>query len=445
MVELNLPTGIRVRRRQRTNRRVRREGESSSLFTVLAADLALRRTSLTGGLRGERVLNTSVGARAERTLAIGVMAVRATFLVQLTLSLGDGLSRSPQPAVFAAVSAAMIVESLLFGLALWRQQAVRPRTVAVDVVLVAAVVALEPLFSSPADRVGTWTAWGFAAVTVAGLSAGAGLRRGLLVAVAALLLSGVYLAVSLPATWGRGMTTTALVNSVAILGFAAAAWVFVRFVRELALLADEARAEAVAAARNAELERQRMLLHDQATVLNWLSHTGLDPAMELALRDQAGRASQQIRAFLAAEPAPAHTVTGPEDQLLLRDVVATVAGEFHDLPLTLNVDLVRDQRLDMAVAAALAAALNTLLHNVRRHAQATSVVIHGDQLTDARWELTVQDDGVGFDPAAARRGYGLRVQAGEALGAAGLGVAVDSGIGEGTRVAITGPGTRAAS
>lgn len=384
-------------------------------------------------------MNTAVGARAERTIGIGVIAARATFLLQLILSVNDGYSRSPSPAVFALAAGAMVVESIVFGVVVWRRGALSQRTAAVDVGLVAVLVALEPLYSSAADRVGTWAAWGFAAAIIVALTAGAGLRRGLSVAVAALVLWGVYVAVSLPAAWGRGMTSTALVNSVAMLGFAAAAWVFARFIRELARLADEARAEAAAVARNAELECQRMLLHDQATVLSWLSHTGLDPAMELALRDQAGRASQQIRAFLAAEPAATQLATDIGEPLL-RDVVSTVAGEFHDLPLTLNVDLVQDRQLEAHVGAALAAALRTLLHNVRRHARATSVVIHADRLADDRWELTVTDDGVGFDPAASTLGYGLRVQAGEALRAAGLGVCIDSGLGEGTRVAITGPG-----
>lgn len=299
-----------------------------------------------GAARG--AMDTAVGARAERTIGIGVVAARATFLLQLILSVNDGYSRSPSPAVFTLVAGAMVVESIVFGVVVWRQNSLSPRTAAVDVGLVAVLVALEPLYSSPADRVGTWAAWGFAAAIIVALTAGAGLRRGPSVAVAALVLSGVYVAVSLPAAWGRGMTSTALVNSVAMLGFAAAAWVFARFIRELARLADEARAEAAAVARNAELERQRMLLHDQATVLSWLSHTGLDPAMELALRDQAGRASQQIRAFLAAEPAAPQLATDIGEPLL-RDVVSTVAGEFHDLPLTLNVDLVQDQQLEAHV------------------------------------------------------------------------------------------------
>lgn len=390
-------------------------------------------------------LVSSLGVRAERTIVSGVLAVRATFVVQLVLSLSEGFSRSSQPPVFAALAAAMIVESVLFGLVLWRGQAIRPIAAAADVCFVAVALALEPLYSTPADRVGTWVAWGFGAAVVAALSAGAGLCRPLHVGVAALTLSVVYLAVSLPATRGRGMTGTALTNSFAMLGFAAASWVIARFIRDLALIADEARAEAAAVARNAELERQRMLLHDQATVLNWLSRTGLDPAMEVALRDQAGRASQQIKAFLAAERSAVRPITGTDGQPLLRDVVATVAGEFHDLPLTLNVDLVGDQPLDRHVGAALAAAVRTLLHNVRRHAKASSVVIHGDQLCGGRWEMTVQDDGVGFDTSAAALGYGLRVQAGEALHAAGLAVAVDSAPGEGTKVAITGPITQGGS
>lgn len=385
----------------------------------------------------------SLTAKAEKAIVNGVLAGRATFVVQLILSLGEGYTRSSQAPVFAVVAAAMIVESVLFGSVLWRGKAIGVGVAAADVCFVAVALALEPVYSTPADRVGTWVAWGYGAAVVVSLSAGAGLRRPLHVGVAAVALSAVYLAVSLPATVGRGLTGTALTNSFAMLGFAAASWVIAHFIRDLALIADNARAEAVAVARSAELERQRMLLHDHATVLSWLSRTGLDPAMEVALRDQAGRASQQIKAFMAAERPAVQCIAGSTGgQPMLRDVLATVAGEFHDLPLTLNVDLVADHPLDGHVGAALAAAVRTLLHNVRCHAKATSVVVHADQVCADRWEVTVQDDGVGFNTVAVDPGYGLRVQAGEALHVAGLAVALDSVPGEGTKVAITGPSIR---
>jgi signal transduction histidine kinase len=45
--------------------------------------------------------------------------------------------------------------------------------------------------------------------------------------------------------------------------------------------------------------------------------------------------------------------------------------------------------------------------NVAKHAQASQVDITIDQ-RDHTWEMTVRDNGVGFDPAAAHRGNGLK-------------------------------------
>jgi signal transduction histidine kinase len=384
------------------------------------------------------VAQRAMEARAERAIVMAVLVVRATFVVQLVVSLAHSLGRAERPVLFTALAVTMLLESALLVAVSVRRRRLTRRAALVDVAVIVVMVLAEPLYSRPVDRVGTWVAWGFSAAAAGALTAGVGPRRLREAVLCALAMVGAYLAVSLPAATVTGFGWTAVTNSVALVGFAVGAWLTARLVRELARAADEARAEAAEAARRAAVERQRGLLHDQATVLSLLSRPGLPPETESALRHQAARGSKQIRAFLAHEDAPAAGSPTDGRSVPLAAVLAAVADEFADLPLTLNVDLAGQVRVAAAAAQTLAAAVRTLLHNVRRHAAATAVTVHADELPDGSWEVTVQDDGVGFDPARAP-GYGLRVQAGSRLRELGMTAVVDAAPGEGTRVSIAGP------
>jgi signal transduction histidine kinase len=387
---------------------------------------------------GAAAAESAMRARAERAIVMAVFAVRATFVVQLVVSLAHSAGRAERPMLFTGLAVAMVLESaLLVAVAIRRRELTR-RVAFADVAFIVLMLLAEPLYSRPADRVGTWVAWGFGAAAAGALTAGVGPRRLRETVFSALAMVSAYLVVSLPAATRTGLTWTALTNSLALVGFAVGSWLTARLVRDLARAADEARAEAAEAARRAAVERQRVLLHDQATVLSLLSRSGLPPETESALRHQAARGSRQIRAFLAHEDAPAVRLALGGYSLPLAAVLAAVADEFADLPLTLNVDLAGQVNVSPAMAQALAPAVRTLLHNVRRHAAATTVTVHADELSDGSWEVTVQDDGVGFDPAHAF-GYGLRVQAGSRLREAGMSVAVESAPGEGTWVTIVGP------
>lgn len=377
-----------------------------------------------------------MSARAERALVIAVLAVRATFVAQLVVAAPDGAARAGRPVLFVALALAMVLESVLLGAFLVHRATVTRVAALVDLAFVTLMILAEPSYSAAADRVGTWVAWGFGAGAAGALATGVGLRRLRHVVGGGLVLVAAYLVVSLPSGRAAGAGWTALTNSLALVGFALGAWVTARFVRDLAATADDARAEAAELARRAAIDRQRLLLHDQATVLSLLSRPGLGADVESVLRKQASLGSRRILAFLAREELPADGAAGGAD-VSLTDVVCAVAEEFGDLPLTVNVDLAVAVRVTAAVAHALADAVRTLLHNVRTHAHATAVTVHADCLPQGAWEVSVQDDGIGFDPGEPY-GFGLQVQAGSALRAAGMRVTIDSASAEGTKVTIVG-------
>jgi signal transduction histidine kinase len=156
----------------------------------------------------------------------------------------------------------------------------------------------------------------------------------------------------------------------------------------------------------------------------------LDPKMEELLRSQAAAGAVRIRTFLTGHP------TGPIGDGTLGGCVRAAATHFTDLPLTLSIDLATDVQLEPAVADAVEQAIRTLLHNVRNHAHANKVVIHADTCGKTGWEMSVLDDGQGFDATVTPVGFGLGQQVHAALMAHGISASITSRPGEGTMVVL---------
>jgi ligand-binding sensor domain-containing protein len=93
------------------------------------------------------------------------------------------------------------------------------------------------------------------------------------------------------------------------------------------------------------------------------------------------------------------------------------------------------QRLPLEFRRHLFFAFKETLHNVRKHSAATRVTI---SVSVTRREVTVrvEDDGRGFDPAAASSGHGLRSLRQRAKDVGGA-VTIDSETGKGARVTLT--------
>ncbi len=136
------------------------------------------------------------------------------------------------------------------------------------------------------------------------------------------------------------------------------------------------------------------------------------------------------------------------DDLLGRDFVATVreyvgrVNEIHHIPTTLTVSPGLDERvLEPMLLVQLLRIVQEALTNIRKHAcaqsAAVSLVAQGSVL-----QVTVEDDGVGFDPAHAHSqtgtGYGLSAMRDRVRGIGGS-VEFDSAPGKGTRVRVRVP------
>jgi PAS domain S-box-containing protein len=115
---------------------------------------------------------------------------------------------------------------------------------------------------------------------------------------------------------------------------------------------------------------------------------------------------------------------------------AAAARSRHDLQVV--TDLGPEPELPLAVKEALYRIAQEALHNTVKHAHARSVQLKLAQ-HDGEVELEIDDDGVGFDPAAAYPGHlGLTSMRERAIAISGE-LVVQSGHGAGTHLRVRGP------
>ena len=402
------------------------------------------------GWRSGRGSLPSTSAGVEICALTVFLGVRAVNLGQLAVSLPDAMRHTTSPGLFLGVLACYLLESVLLGVAVVRAGAYRdPRLGVLDVGTAVLVLLLQPAFVPPGDIVGSWTAWGFACTLGSAYGAAVVFRRRRATALAVLALSCGYLLGSLFAVTDAERAAV-LANAFSYAGFAVLARLMVGYLRRLGASAEEARRLAAETARKAELERQRVLLHDNISVLRLLSRTDLPPDLAEPLQAQATALANKVRAFLddarvsdwaqlaGTAPDGPGGADRPERELVA--VVRAAAEGFWDLRLALNLDLAHGTPLAGPAAAAVEAAVATLLHNARLHAAADSVVVHADVDEAAgEWEVTVRDDGRGFDPGATPLGFGLRFQVRDTLARHGIRTDLRSRPGDGTTVTLRGP------
>ncbi|WP_435615647.1 hypothetical protein [Streptomyces coelicoflavus] len=394
------------------------------------------------------------------------LGVRAVSMCQLSVSLVSGLRHTTEPALFVAVLVGYLVESVTLAVVLVRARAYRDEWWGrLDVGAAVLVLLAQPAFVAPQDTTGSWTAWGYACTLGSACGAAIVFRRRRATALAVLALSSGYLTGALLTASGPARVTV-LANAFSYAGFALLTRLLVGYLRRLGANVENARRGAVEAAaesaRLREVERQRWLLHDNISVLRLLARTDLPTEMAEPLRGQAMALANKVRAFLddgAVSPRRAPQPIGEEDSQVvgsdrddsgqgqgdardreLTTVVHSAAEGFWDLRLAFNLDLAQGVTLPETTAAAVEAAVATLLHNTRLHADASSVVLHADVDESAwEWEITVRDDGRGFDTETKPLGFGLRVQVTDTLARHRIRAVLRSRPGDGTTVTLRGP------
>ena len=190
---------------------------------------------------------------------------------------------------------------------------------------------------------------------------------------------------------------------------------------------------AAAAADGARRERARMRawLHD--TVLQTLEFVAAggyaDDPDATAMSAVAASAADQLRAEIEGELPPAAGA-------LIEEIHALVERERRTA--TYRIDLavgVVEPTFKQAGAEPLIAAVAEALRNAGRHARANRVHVTCE-IAGGVATVVVEDDGVGFDPGAVRRGAGLRHSIVGRLEHEGGRAAIESSPGRGTRIVM---------
>lgn len=420
-----------------------RQGPSPVIASQLPVDRAgerIPRPVTPAWWRAGSLLPTTL-AGVEIGLLTIFLVLRSTDLVQLAVSVPGGLRSSTAPVLDGGLMVAYLAESVAIAVvSIRRRRFLSTPWTTVDLAVATVVMAAQPWFTAEVTRIGTWVAWGYPIGVGAALAAGVGFPKRWQTLTAVTVLVGVYLVVSLPAVGDSGQLVTVWSNTFAFPAFGLFGRLLSNYLRRLGRDADQARADAAQAAAQAMLDRHRLLLHDQATVLRLLSQPGLDPALAELLRSEAAAAAGRIRVFLGDARGVAEPFSADQADRSIEDVVLQAASGFGDLPLTISVDLAASVYLDDERATVLEAAVCTVLHNVRVHAHARQVIVHADSGPGDSWEVTVNDDGVGFDPANQEWGFGLRSQVTAEVRRIGACARIDSQPGQGTTITITGQG-----
>ncbi|WP_406023821.1 hypothetical protein OH802_29070 [Nocardioides sp. NBC_00850] len=366
----------------------------------------------------------STRAAATRLVAFFVAGMRLATLAQMAPSLltaMPALSRVDHPWLTGAswiLATVMLVAIAAITLVTRRPPGV---TYAVLDVAVAVALLIVGLWTVPVElRTGTWVGFqlGYALCVSCGLSAVRSRWLWMFLLASLAVAEVVYIA---PTVDGWADLTGALSTCLTLLVLGPLAWFGCQTIVRIGTEADEARRYAAEAAKAEEERRARLAIHNGTAMMRLLVETDTADGNG-ALRSQAEVELNRMRAYLSGQtPPPVSEATN------LAAVVTAVGAEFDDLPITVVADLAQDVALPRGLADDLAAALRSLLLNVRQHARAARVVLHAAEDEDGTgWEVTLHDDGIGFDTSATDFGVGLREVVVEQLARSGVDVRINS-------------------
>ena len=372
----------------------------------------------------------AAAVRAERGIALVSAAMRSVVVLQILVALPSGIGLAATPWLYVVLAGAVLAVSAALIAGCLRSSSVRAgRWQPIDIPLGFAAYPVMTLVLPAEHTVGTWEAWaGGYAVNVAAIGS-------------TYLPARAAVAVGLGlGAWSFGWTasaagswSTAFNNAATVPGYAIVVALLVAYIRGLAADADRSKEEAVTATRALELHRYQLTVHDATSILRLLSDERTPAEVLPALRLQAERESRRLRTYLGQTPPP----RGDERESTIGTMIDSAAEGFDDLPLHLVIDLGAEVVLDPEVWAATDRAVATVLHNTRLYAGARQVVVHAD--SDGRsWEVSVTDDGAGFDQQAQPLGFGLSTQVQQALREVGVDSSIWSAPGQGTSVVMRG-------
>lgn len=398
---------------------------------------SIRALSLTPW-RAQAASTASFSSAAEDLLVIILVLLRTVSILQSVPRLAmrwDG-PYGASTGLLLSVLLAFSAWSVAYLYICIRRRTVRvPFAIRIDVVLACAALLLVGFaHDSAVASASTWSLWAVGFVTPVATYSGV-LPRFWERLLAATLIAGCFV---LPMYTNHDLQAALEVSSAAmgVLAQTAIGYYVAKYLTALASSAENARLEAAREAADEEAARHRALLHDQATILSFIARgADTDPRLAKALRRQAAEEARKVDAFIRRRSPSVRGTTATSTSLA--GIADEVADAFPDLDPVVTTDLAVGLQLTPTAAGVVRASLTTLLHNVRLHADATETVVHASARDDM-WEVSVADNGVGFDPRTVTWGYGLAEIVVGSCANAGIRVRIDSHPGVGTMVLLEG-------
>ena len=372
--------------------------------------------------------------RSELALFIVVLAVRSIHLIDGGLTLAVGWVSYRHPGLDAGLLLLALIESAVILSLFWRRRAVRgPVLAGVDVAFGMTALLAMVVLTSGSER-SSWVNWAcpftYGSLVIVLLAC----SRRTAAAVALAFAGGYLVTVESSLTAGQpDQLATSLANAMTYIGLLVAGSVVFGALRRSAAEADDARAEAVTRGARLAAERERnaqhRLLHDSA--LQTLEIVARSASVDDAVRCQANSEAMTLRLALQGEPATGSggLLEGLQE-LAIQFARRGLRVEVHDTGLEFGTD--------QASARALCDATREALVNVAKHAGVDRAVVSA-RSTGNGVEVTVRDQGAGFDPLAPPPGFGLRQSIEGRLAEAGGTVSIWSAPGRGTRVSMAVP------
>jgi signal transduction histidine kinase len=390
------------------------------------------------GSRGDRSIEAD---QAEFGILIILAALRLGAVIQVAV-VCVFLGIDPQVARLALAMGVVVVGfSTAYVIASFqRRNLLSARWGIADVAVGATALVVMSLSLPRPLHIGSWLDWapGYLNTVAAFIPAWLRSTKGAVGMAAGLGI--LYAVFTIPGNETQYLTIA--INASAYPLFALAGALFAAYGRRLAAQSDrarqeakESRDEAVAAAAALELARYSFHVHNATGLLEAFARDDLDTSMMPSLRRQASLEANRLRYEMLRGRQQRLPDAGPHR---LEDVIWEATSGFGHLPLEFSLTLGRSALLAEQHVRALTAAIVALLYNVQLHARATTVTIHAD-LCDRMWEVTVTDDGIGFDPTPERFGFGLGTQVLASLTESGCEAKITSNPGEGTTISIKGP------
>ncbi|MDQ2816313.1 MAG: ATP-binding protein [Actinomycetota bacterium] len=389
--------------------------------------------------RSIRQRDETASERAQRLVLMAVTLFRIGGIVQVLLVVALVFTSYRHPALVALVVAGIMAENGILLTLCWRRRVLAQSWVFADVAVTAVALLTGAMLTSSADY-NTWANFAYPYSIIAQVNVGLGIRRLSVVMALNVAMASLYLALTVSIHHDPAWNT--LANSLGYFTNSIVTWLVARELRVGGRRLDDSRQaaeeQAGLLARERERTRSARMLHDRV----------LQTLEMLAGTDWIG--DKQVRRRVAVEAAWLRSFVkdgaGNQSPHLLEALIEMIERHISaGLRVLVNDAQLRasggDDLLSPDGMSALIGAVDELLTNVAKHAEAGEVTVRIAP-SGGGVQASVVDGGRGFDPDQPTNGTGLRHSVRGRIEEAGGVVRLDSAPGQGTSIEVWVPRAR---